>query len=56
MLCRKKPIPQFDTTYYLGMFPKVHTVTPLGQTLDVVGVEQTCLFEVLPELALRLLN
>ena len=51
MACRKKLIPQFACTYYLGMFLKVHSTILSSQTLDVVPVERTQKLEHLQKLA-----
>ena len=53
--CRKKCIPQFDCTHYLGVFYKVQSTTLSSQTLDVVWVERSQIYQVLaPGLCSRL--
>ena len=55
MAHRKKLIPQFACTYYLGVFQRVCSTTLSSQTLDVVTGEQTLFLGVLQELAPGLL-
>jgi len=51
MASSTKLIPQFETTYYLGLFYRVYLTILSSQTLDVVTVEPIPFLEAVQEFA-----